>query len=118
MPAVVEPGSVGSRVRLKEPTADSLAAEVTGNCDRGAAPGGLPMQRFEPREDPSFWKDHNRLLEETVKKKSKLHNAETRRRATERVLLLAIDNLDESEISVQKTMDFGKASKLLKSEEE
>ncbi|CAL9092272.1 unnamed protein product [Musa textilis] len=68
MPAVVEPGSVGSRVRLKEPTADSLAAEVTGNCDRGTAPGGLPMQRFEPREDPSFWKDHNRLLEETVKK--------------------------------------------------
>lgn len=59
MPAVVEPGSVGSGVRFKEPTADSLAAEVTGNCDRGGALGGLPMQRFEPREDPSFWKDHN-----------------------------------------------------------
>ncbi|CAD5170271.1 unnamed protein product [Musa acuminata subsp. malaccensis] len=59
MPAVVEPGSVGSGVRFKEPTADSLAAEATGNCDRGGAPRGLPMQRFEPREDPSFWKDHN-----------------------------------------------------------
>lgn len=37
---------------------------MTGNCDRGAAPGGLPMERSEPREDPSFWKGHNvQLLE-------------------------------------------------------
>ncbi|CAL9121620.1 unnamed protein product [Musa textilis] len=59
MPAVVEPGSVGSRVRFQERMTDSEAGSVDGNGDREAAIGGLPVQRFELREDPSFWKDHN-----------------------------------------------------------
>ncbi|RWV99827.1 hypothetical protein GW17_00037246 [Ensete ventricosum] len=59
MPAVVEPGSVGSRVRFQERITDSEAGSVDGNGDREAVTGGLPVQRFELREDPSFWKDHN-----------------------------------------------------------
>lgn len=59
MPAVVEPGSVGSRVRFQERVTDSEAGSVDGNGDREAVTGGLPVQRFELREDPSFWKDHN-----------------------------------------------------------
>ncbi|WOK95613.1 hypothetical protein Cni_G04320 [Canna indica] len=59
MPAVVEPGSAASRIRFREPVADSEAEDVGGNSDREVVAGGLPAQRFELQEDPSFWKDHN-----------------------------------------------------------
>ncbi|KAH7653207.1 Plus-end-directed kinesin ATPase protein [Dioscorea alata] len=49
--------------------------------------------------------------------KSRFRDAETQRKETERVLF-AIDNLDNSEAQVQRGMHFGKASELLKSEEE
>ncbi|RZR98319.1 hypothetical protein BHM03_00027639, partial [Ensete ventricosum] len=68
MPAVVEPGSVGSRVRFQERITDSEAGSVDGNGDREAVTGGLPVQRFELREDPSFWKDHNVQVLEAARK--------------------------------------------------
>ncbi|XP_008789959.2 kinesin-like protein KIN-12G [Phoenix dactylifera] len=49
--------------------------------------------------------------------KLKLQDAETRRKETEKVLF-AIDNLDKSDLSSQRGLNFGKASELLKSEEE
>ncbi|KAG1333882.1 kinesin-like protein KIN-12G [Cocos nucifera] len=49
--------------------------------------------------------------------KLKLQDAETIRKETEKVLF-AIDNLDKSDLSTQRGMNFGKASELLKSEEE
>ncbi|XP_074585847.1 kinesin-like protein KIN-12G [Curcuma longa] len=49
--------------------------------------------------------------------KSKLHEIETQRQKTERVLF-AIDNVENADMSVPKPMNFGKAFELLKSEEE
>ncbi|XP_010917897.1 kinesin-like protein KIN-12G [Elaeis guineensis] len=49
--------------------------------------------------------------------KLKLQDAETRRKETEKVLF-AIDNLDRSDLSTHRGLNFGKASELLKSEEE
>ncbi|XP_072992341.1 kinesin-like protein KIN-12G [Typha latifolia] len=49
--------------------------------------------------------------------KLKLHDAEARKKETERVLF-AIDNLDKADVSAPKVLNFGKASELLKSEEE
>ncbi|KAG6533292.1 hypothetical protein ZIOFF_007158 [Zingiber officinale] len=49
--------------------------------------------------------------------KSKLHEIETQRQKTERVLF-AIDNVENADMPVPKPMNFGKAFELLKSEEE
>lgn len=49
--------------------------------------------------------------------KSKLHEIETLRQKTERVLF-AIDNVENADMSVSKPINFGKAFELLKSEEE